>query len=235
MLPALRTIATASPGPSTNSHSALAVRLTDSQLAAAEAIAAAPLPALVAADTQFFAQCLRLLDTLPRRKDDDVGGQLRVRAYELAIGTRSRAELEFMVTHALRNCKFFPSTSECVEILSRWFRDDEAVKERNRAETAARHERQARFDEAMRWLCRGECDQVEIDALPQRWKEMAVTYGHLQRDDDGRFVLRPTAPTPEPEKPARPAPRCTNCQDIGRILTIEGEEADCPACAMVPA
>ena len=234
-LPSLSTIETVSPERSTNSHSALAVRLTDSQLAAAEAIAAAPLPALAVADTQFFAQCLRLLDTLPRRKDDDVGGQLRVRAYELAIGTRSRAELEFMVTHALRNCKFFPSTSECVEILSRWSRDDEAVKERNRAETVARHERQTRFDEAMRWLARGERDQAEIDALPQRWKEMAVTYGHLQRDDDGRFVLRSRVPAPKPEKSARPAPRCATCHDIGRILTLEGEEADCSACAMVPA
>jgi hypothetical protein len=225
----------ASPGQSTNSHSALAVRLTDSQLAAAEALAAAPLPALVAADTQFFAQCLRLLDTLPRRKDDDVGGQLRVRAYELAIGKRSKVELEFMVTEALRNSKFFPSTSECVEILSRWSRDDEAVKERNRAETAARHERQARFDDVMRRLSRGECDQAAIDALPYRWKTMAETYGYLRCDEDGRFVLRSIAPSAEPEKPARRAPRCRGCQDVGRILTLEGEEADCPACAMVPA
>jgi len=218
----------ASPAHSTNSHS-VAVRLTDSQLAAAEAVASAPLPALLAADTQFFAQCLRMLDTLPRRKDDDVGGKLRVRAYEIAIGHPSTAELEFLVREALRTCTFYPSTSECVEILSRWSRDDAAVKERDRAATAARHERQARFDEAMRWLARGECAQADIDALPQRWKEMAETYGHLRRDEDGHFVLRSSARAPEPVA-ERPAPACASCQDVGRILTLEGEEVDC-ACA----
>lgn len=224
----------ASPEPSTNSHSALVVRLTDSQLAAAEAIAAAPLPALVEADGKFFAQCLRLLDTLPRRKDDEVGGQLRVRAYEIALGKLSTAQLEFLVKEALRTCTFFPTTSECVEILSRWSRNDEAVKERARAETLARNERQARFDEAMRRLARGDCDQAEIDAMPDRWKQMAETYGYLRCDEDGRFVPRSAVRAPEPA-PARPAPKCRQCHDIGRILTLEGEEASCPACAMVPA
>ncbi|WP_288803896.1 hypothetical protein [uncultured Novosphingobium sp.] len=80
----------------------MAVRLTDSQLAAAEAVAAAPLPALVPADGQFFAQCLLMLDALPRQKTDTLGGKLRIRAYEIAIGNRPKEAIEFLVTELER-------------------------------------------------------------------------------------------------------------------------------------
>lgn len=181
---------TASPSRSKSEPSALTVRLTDSQLAAAEAVAAAPLPALTPADGQFFAQCLLMLDVLPRRKDDLLGGKLRVRAYEIAIGARPRDAIEFLVTEALRTCKFFPSTSECIEILARWERDDDALRARREAATAARWERQARFDEMMARLAAGEVSQAEIDALPDRWKEIAETRSYLRRNDDGSYSAR---------------------------------------------
>lgn len=217
---------------STNGFLAPAVRLDDAQLASAEAIAAAPLPVLAQADAQFLAQCLRMLDTLPRRKDDDVSGQLRVRAYEIAIGATPKEAVEFMVTEALRTCKFFPSTSECVEILSRWSRNDEALRERQRAEVAARHERQARFDDAMRRLSTNQCTPDEIARLPARWKEMAETYGYLRREDDGSYSQRSvTVPCRSISAPrSYAAAACRECQDVGRILTIEGDEIDCPGC-----
>lgn len=180
--------ATASPAPSTSGS--LAVRLTDSQLAAAEVVAAAPLPALVQADGQFFAKCLRMLDALPRQKTDTLGGELRVRAYEIAIGHRPKEAIEFLVTEALRNCKFFPSTSECNEILSRWERNDDALRAKRQAETAVRREKEARFDELMGRLAAGEVDQAEIDAMPVRWREIAETRSLLRREADGSYTLR---------------------------------------------
>ncbi|EJL21910.1 hypothetical protein [Novosphingobium sp. AP12] len=165
-------------------------RLSNDQFAAALVVAAAPLPALEMADDVFLAQILRMMDVLPRRADDTVGGKLRHRAYELAIGRYPRQAMEFLVTEALRDSKFFPSTSECVAIMGRWRRDDAATRSKLAAGVAARHERQARFDELMRKLAAGECDQAEIDALDDWSKQVGETRGHLRREEDGTYVSR---------------------------------------------
>jgi hypothetical protein len=167
-------------------------------------VAAAPLPALEKADELFIAQILRMMDVLPRRPDDDVGGKLRHRAYELAIGQYPRQALEFLVTEALRDSKFFPSTSECVAIMGRWRRDDAAIRSKLAAGVAARHERQARFDDALGRLAAGECDQVEIDAMDDWTKQVAETRGHLRREEDGTYTSRIRGPERCPcnEQPA---------------------------------
>ncbi|MFT4056741.1 MAG: hypothetical protein QM681_19710 [Novosphingobium sp.] len=184
-------------------------------------------------DDQFFAQCLLMLDALPRRRDDELSGKLRVRAYQIAIGQRPKDAIEFMVTEALRTCRFYPSTSECVEILGRWERADDALHQRQRAISAVRWEKQARFDEMMARLAAGDVDQVEIDALPVSWLEVGETRGHLRRTDDDRYVSRvgaTAAAMPVAEAPARTGPACRTCQDVHRILTMEGDEVDCPDC-----
>lgn len=175
---------------STDAHLPAVVRLSDSQLAAAEAVAAAPLPDLPQADAHFFGQCMKMLDTLPRRKDDDVSGELRFRAYEIAIGSRPKDAIQFLVTEALRNCKFFPSTSECVEILSRWERADDAVRMRRECTAAARRERNARFDELMARLSAGSVEQDEIDGLSVVVKRIAETRGYLRLNADGTWTAR---------------------------------------------
>ncbi|WP_156799835.1 hypothetical protein [Novosphingobium resinovorum] len=173
-----------------NSPSALVARLTNSQLATAQAVAFAPLPAIAQADAQFLAQSLLMLDVLPRRRDDELGGKLRVRAYQIAIGVRPKDAIEFMVAEALRTCRFYPSTAECIAILSRWERSDEAVRVRREASAAVRHERQARFDEMMARLAAGEVEQAEIDTLPVSWLKIAETRSHLRREEDGRYTSR---------------------------------------------
>lgn len=205
-------------------------------LVEAKQIARSPLPVLAAcSDNAFDEQFRVVLASLPKRNSDEVSGELMTRAYRGKLGAFSAAQIAFLWDAVLERCQWFPSIAECLTILAEWERDDDAVKLQERAKTMVFWERQNRFDATMAALAAGDCDQAEIDAMPDRWKEMAVTYGHLQRDDDGRFVPRSTAPAPEPEKSARPSPSCARCQDIGRILTLEGEEADCPACAMVPA
>lgn len=165
-------------------------RLSNEQLSAAIAEAATPLPALEAADEVFLAQILRMMDVLPRRADDGVGGKLRHRAYELVIGRYPRQALEFLATAALRSCKFYPSTTECVEILAQWRRDDDAIRRKSAASTAVRLERQARFDDAMARLAAGEASQAEIDAMPAQWKDVAETRSLLWRNADGTFTAR---------------------------------------------
>lgn len=154
------------------------------------AVAAAPLPALETADEVFLAQILRMMDVLPRRADDSVGGKLRHRAYELVISRYPRQALEFLATEALRVCKFYPSTSECVEILARWQRHDDAVRSKLAASAAVRHERQARFDDAMARLASGEASQAEIDAMPDTWKLVGETRSYLWRGEDGTYTSR---------------------------------------------
>lgn len=166
------------------------MRLSNEELASAIVVAAAPLPALEMADTVFLAQILRMMDVLPRRADDSVGGKLRHRAYELVISRYPRQALEFLATEALRACKFYPSTTECVEILARWRRDDDAVRSKLAASTAVRHERQARFDGAMARLAAGEASQAEIDAMPEQWKSVGETRSYLWRHEDGSYTAR---------------------------------------------
>lgn len=165
-------------------------RLSDDELAAAMVVAAAPLPALEMADNVFLAQILRMMDMLPRRPDDSVGGKLRHRAYELVIGRYPRQALEYLATEALQSCKFYPSTTECVEILTRWRRDDDAVRSKLAAGTAVRRERQARFDDAMKRLSAGKVSQAEIDAMPERWRSVGETRAYLWRHEDGSYTAR---------------------------------------------
>lgn len=182
------------------------LRLSNEQLASAVVVAAAPLPALEMADGPFLAQILRMMDVLPRRADDTVGGKLRHRAYELTLGRYPRQALEFLVTEALRTSKFFPSTSECVEIMTGWQRDDHEVKEKLAARIAVRRERQARFDDTLARLARGECDQAEIDALDEWTKDVAETRGHLRREDDGAYPGSTTSTSlPRTRSRTRPA------------------------------
>ncbi|TDW65366.1 hypothetical protein EDF57_103550 [Novosphingobium sp. PhB55] len=167
-----------------------AVRLSNDELAAAMVVAAAPLPVLEMADEVFLAQILRMMDMLPRRPDDSVGGKLRHRAYELVIGRYPRQALEFLATEALCSCKFYPSTTECVEILARWRRDDDASRAKLAASTAAHRERQARFDDAMARLDEGAATQAEIDAMPEQWKSVGETRSYLWRHSDGSYTAR---------------------------------------------
>ncbi len=67
-----------------------------------------------------------------------------------------------------------------------------AAREQRRADAAAQRERQAQFDDAMGKLARGESDQAEIDALPDYWKQVGETRGHLRRHPNGTYTLRTT-------------------------------------------
>ncbi|WP_374413246.1 hypothetical protein [Novosphingobium colocasiae] len=81
-------------------------------------------------------------------------------------------------------------------------------------------------------LAAGDMDQAEIDTLPASWLSVAETQGLLWRNEDGGFTLRTAgrAPLALAAPPPRPRMMCYKCQDVGRILTLEGEEADCPSC-----
>lgn len=205
-------------------------------LAEAKAIARSPLPVLAAcSDSAFDEQFRTVLASLPKRNSDEVSGELMTRAYRGKLGAFSAAQIAFLWDTVLERCQWFPSIAECLTILAEWERDDAAVKLQERAKSIVFWELQSRFDETMARLAKNDCSQREIDALPERWKDMAETYGYLMRSDDGGYFARVPGAIARLTDNRRPEPRCRGCQDVGRILTLEGEEADCPACALVPA
>lgn len=163
-------------------------RLDDQQLATVQAIAALPVPALPAAPEKHFLQCMRTLRLLPTRGDDELSGELRLALYRKHFGQLPAAALSYLVEQATLTCRFFPTPMECKAILDRWSRTDGPHRAQQFAQVRAAREVQARFDHTMLQLRRGEMTQEQVDALPERWKRIAATQGHLW---EGTYKLRP--------------------------------------------
>ena len=169
-------------------------RLDDRQLAVVDHIAGLPVPVLPPAEEDFFLKCMRTLRLLPGRGDDEVSGGLRLNLYRRHFGHLSREALAYLTDRATLTCRWFPTPAECVDILKGWERSDDPARAIRRAKALSRHERQARFEEAMSDLRFGRATQEQVDAMPDRWKDIGVTRGHLWPET---FKLRPVRP-PEP-------------------------------------
>jgi hypothetical protein len=166
--------------------------------------------------------------SLPKRNSDELSGNLMISAYVGKLGGYSSEQIAFLWDTVLDRCKWFPTIAECLEILSEWKRDDAAIQLQQRAKSQVFWDNQARFEDTMAALARGDVTQKEIDALPQNWREIAETRGHLWLHDDGSYTLRRRGTAPSRQQLVdRSKPKCAACQDIGRVLTLEGEEQDC--------
>lgn len=172
----------------------LPARLDDRTLARVKAIAAAPLPALPSCDDRHFAKCLRvMLAVLPRQNTDAVGGELFVEAYRRQLGHFSDDAIAYLAERATRECRWFPTIVECLDILGGWQRCDDATRRRSAARSLAWQERMERERE-QRLLENGGPTRVmsqdEIDALPEHLVKLGLATGHL-RDVDGRLAFAP--------------------------------------------
>jgi hypothetical protein len=167
-----------------------AVRLDDQALAKMEELAAAPLPDLQPCGDGELAKLLRALTILPRRSDDELTGELRSAFYRRKLRSYPHDALQFMVSTVLDELDWYPTIAQCLAILARWQRNDEAVHRRASAGNLARAERRARFDDIMRALERRELDQTGIDALPEPLRNIGVERGFLRLHDDGVYRAR---------------------------------------------
>jgi hypothetical protein len=156
----------------------LPARLDDDTLARVEAFAASPLAPLPDCDDDHFAKCFRVIALLPRRQADEVKGELQFGVYRKILAGWPGAAMSFLTETAARECKFFPTTNECLSILRRWERGD--AQARSIARTIAGREWQARFGEAMRAMQYGDLDQAAIDALPEEWRKAGEAKGYLR-------------------------------------------------------
>lgn len=167
-----------------------ALRLSDDQLAKAQALASLPLTPLPRCDDDHFEKSMRALAILPRKAEDDVRGELRFAIYRRMIGHATKDAISFMVETAISELEWFPSPKQCLEILARWQRNDGEVQRRASAAKMVRDEQRARFDDTLAALERREMDQAAIDALPRRMREIAAERGYLRRHDDGQYRYR---------------------------------------------
>ncbi len=173
--------------------SSLPVRLDDATLAKVEAVAAAPLPALPPCDDRHMTQCLGILDAaLPRQSAGEANGKLRLAAYKRKLAHLPAEAISYLADQALDRCRWFPTIAECVEIVSEWKRSDEPVQAKARAQAIARREREARMDDAMKALQRGDLDDDAVNAWPEAWQRIAETRA-LITIREGRCSIRPSA------------------------------------------
>lgn len=180
----------ASPTSPAPGRRAAPARLDDRALATLETLATSPLPALPPCPDGEFVELIRSLTIMPRRSDDEVTGKLRVAIYKRKLGGYPHEALQFMVSTALDELNWFPTIAQCIDILGRWERRDEAVQRQGSAASLVRAERRARFDDIMHALEQRELDQAAIDALPRRMREIGAERGFLRLHDDGVYRAR---------------------------------------------
>lgn len=168
-----------------------AERLDDQQIATLRDTANLPLPVRTICPDGRFAEAMRSLTILPRKADDKVTGDLRLRLYRWQLREFSEGDINFLVKEALANCKFFPTPAECLAILGR---RDGPVERAKRLQGAAqgriRREMQQRYLDWLTQLRRGDLTQAEVDAAPPRWCAVGETQGLLRKTETGAFVLR---------------------------------------------
>lgn len=165
-------------------------RLDDRRMAELEAVANAPLPRPVPCDPAHFAKCMRSLSLLPSRADDETKGELRLAIYQRMLGNHPNAAISYLVERALSELNWFPSPKQCLDILADWREPiSEARRRRDLAINLIGREKRLRFEEAMAALERRELTVADLEALPQRWKLIAVERGYLRDTHEG-FVIR---------------------------------------------
>lgn len=147
------TTATASPLPwiADLDLESLPERLDDTQMAAVKRIVDAPLPSLPPSGERHLLQCLRgMLAVLPRQNSDDAAGELFVALYSRQLAEHPADAIMYLVDQSTRNCRWFPTIAECLEIISGWRRHDADTVRKAKANSLWARERAARRPDTVR-------------------------------------------------------------------------------------
>ncbi len=173
---------------------ALPARLDDTMLAKMRELAVAPIPPLKSFDEGVFFEKIAVLQAnLPHRAADEVSGAVRAETYWRVLGGRPAIAIEHMVAAALKRCQWFPTIRECEALLDEWVRNDGWSRKRAAVGQIVEREVRLRFEGVMDALERRAMSQAEIDALPRRYKLIAVERGTLRALNDGSYVAWPDA------------------------------------------
>lgn len=175
----------------------LPARLTDAEMSALKEIANAPLPPPAACDDLHFAQCFRLISAvLPKQSKDELDGKLFVAAYRRILQEYSRDAISYLTEEAVRNCRWFPTIAECLQILERYRRDDDDTRFRCAVEERIRKERRDQWEEKRLAEPEPETDrrpltQADVDRLPPYLVKLGLSIGAIKYDATGKLVPAP--------------------------------------------
>ena len=174
---------------------ALPHRLDDEQFAFVRQIAGATVPELPRIGPDAFAKAMKMLDTLPRRRDDADSGELRYRVYELGLRDLPAKQIWWTVEEAIRECKFCPSVKEFRDLAKGWVRQDEALLAHRLARRLASSEARARhFDSLPPPPDPPPLTQEVVDAMTPALIRLGLKTGALV-EQGGKVV-----PNPEPSE-----------------------------------
>lgn len=195
----------ASPPPSTTRLTDLDLtrlprRLDDGTMATLREIANSPLPPAQHCDDEHFARCMKALDILPRRRDDEIGGQLKFGIYKRHLGGFSNDAMSWLVSEATRTMDWFPTPAQCLTVLRAWPNRDVAAARRDVAQSRIQQENQSRLEDALDRLGKRQGDQAWIDVLPEQWKAIAAERCFLWAWPDGRYTVRHAIEMMPPEQ-----------------------------------
>lgn len=174
-------------------------RLTDQQLDKLKTYASIRIPdAEPCPRHKFFELMTSLRSAMPSQNRTPEADRMQAEMYFRQLSSFTFQQIHDMVDAAARECEFFPTIARCLEILTGIpARNELAEKQRKvrerifREYNLRRFETQEAFDTAMRRIANGQCDQSEVDAMPEPWKLAAVGYGYLRPPNDGVFEIRP--------------------------------------------
>lgn len=166
----------------------LPARLDDQMLAMVEQISSLPLPMLSPCDDGHLVKCLRLMSVLPRKGDDDLTGEIRVKLFQRKLAHLPKEAVSYLADKAIDRCDWFPTIKEALAIAAEWQKPEIALKAR--ALVAAKRERQTRFDETLKALVVGTIPDHEIAALSPRMLAIAETRSLVWLNPDGTFKAR---------------------------------------------
>ncbi len=119
---------------------------------------------------------LSMAAVLPKRNMDDATGSTMLAVYHRMIGHMPRQAIAYLAERAILTCKWFPTVAECHEILVGW---NAPPDRRHRARKDIADEMQARLDRDMDALRAGTATQSQVNAWPERWRQIAITRGYL--------------------------------------------------------
>lgn len=128
---------------------------------------------------------------LPKQSKDELDGKLFVAAYRRILQEYSRDAISYLTEEAMRNCRWFPTIAECLQILESYRRDDDDTQFRWAVEERIRKERNARWEEKR--LAEPEMDrrpltQEDVDRLPPYLVKLGLSIGAIKYDATGTLV-----------------------------------------------
>lgn len=149
------------------------------------------LPAPASSDEVWFAQCMKAMDILPRRQDDQLGGKMRFSLYKRHLEGYSNEALSYLAEKATAGCHFYPSIAECLDILKAWPNRNRDAERQEKAGHLYQRELNARMDEAVKRMALRSMSQEEVDDLPAFYKHVGVEKGYLRRLKDESYCVWP--------------------------------------------